>query len=128
MIKVRHTRHAIFVWDNEKRRGIVYPATIFTDIEIFTSEVRRIALDQMIYVHFVSLVFDPTFGRNYLPMREFINKKEPKCRNLIDGDEKEMYAPLQYDDNWAIELHIFFFEHTTEYVYKDGYVEYNFRK
>ena len=128
MIKVRHTRYAIFVWDDEKKRGIVYPATVSTDIESFTSEVRRIALDQMIYVHFVSLVFDPTFGRNYLPMREFINEKEPKCKNLSDGDETEMYTPLQYDDNWAKELHIFFFEHTTEFVYENGYVEYNFKK
>lgn len=128
LINVRHTRYAIFVWEDEKNRGIVYPATVSTDIELFTYEVKTIALDQMRYIRFVSLVFDPTFGRNYLPMREFLNQKEPICKKFNHGDERELYDFLQYEDNSAKELYNFFFEHSTRIETKYGYVEYEFKK
>ena len=127
LINVKHTRQAVFAWENEKNRGIVYPATVTTDIELFTSEVKKIALEQMNHIRFVSLVFDPTFERNYLPMREFLNQKEPICKKFKNGEEKELYDFLQYDDNSARELYTFFFEHSTRIESMYGYVEYNFK-
>ena len=128
LIKVKHTRNAIFVWEDEKNRGIAYPATVSTSIELFTSEVRKIALEQMNHIRFVSLVFDPSFKRNYLPMREFLNSKEPHCKKCKDGEEKELYDFLQYEDNSAKELYNFFFNHSTRIEYTNGYVEYEFKK
>ena len=127
MINVRHTRYAIFVWEDEKCRGIVYPANVLTNIELFTYEVKKLALEQMRNIRFVSLVFDPAFERNYLPMREFLNSKEPICKNFNKGEEKEMYDFLQYDDTSARELYTFFFEHSTRTESMYGYIEYNFK-
>ena len=127
LINVKHTRHAVFAWENEKNRGIVYPATVTTDIELFTNEVKQIALEQMRHIRFVSLVFESSYGKNYLPMREFLNSKEPHCKNCTDGEEKELYDFLQYDENSARELYTFFFEHSTRTESMYGYVEYNFK-
>lgn len=128
MIKVRYSRHAVMVWEEEKNRGIVYPATVSTDIELFTYEVRMIILEEMRNVRFVSLVFDPSFTRNYIPMRAFLNEKDPKCKKCNDGEEREMYDFLQYDDAAARELYSFFFEHAKKIVYPDGYIGYEFEK
>lgn len=124
---VKHCRNSIFVWDDEKRIGIVYPATVSTSIEEFTYEVRRIALQQMGYIRFVSLVFNPEFTRNYLPMRAFLNEKEAHCEKFDDDQEKEIYDFLQYEDSWAKDLYNFFFSHAKKVVYPDGYTEYEFK-
>ena len=128
MIQVRRTSHTIMAWEEEKNRGIVYPATVSTSIEDFTYEVRKIILEGMRNFRFVSLVFDANYRRNYIPMREFLNQKEPKCANVEDGEEKEMYDFMQYDDNIARELYEFFFSHSKEVEYPDGYIEYEFEK
>ena len=127
LIKVKHTRNAIFVWEDEKNRGIAYPATVSTELGLFAYEVKQIVLEQMKHIRFMSLVFEPSYGRYYLPMREFLNAEEPHCKNCTDGEEIEMYDFLQYEDNSAKELYNFFFEHSTPTEYKNGYVDYEFK-
>lgn len=128
MIQVRRTRYAVMAWEVEKNRGIVYPATVSTDIQDFTCEVREIVQSKMRDMRFKTLVFDASYTTNYIPMREFLNQKEPGCVNVKDGDEKELYDFLQYDDNSARELYKFFFSHTRKVEYSDGYVEFEFVK
>ena len=128
MIQVKHTKYAICAWDKEKNQGIVYPATVSTNIEDFTLEVKRIVLEGLRDIKFVSLVFDPSFRRNYIPMRHFLNSKDPKCEKVPDGEEKEMYDFLQYDENIAKELYQFFFSHAKKVEYPDGYIEFEFEK
>ena len=128
MVEVRHTGNAVLAWEKERERGIAYPATIVTDIEKFTFDVRMVSLESMRGIRFTSLVYDPSYTRNYIPMRAFLNEKHPSCVNISDGNEREYYKFLEYGYEVAKELYVFFFEHATKVEYPDGYVEYNFVK
>lgn len=124
-IKVLRNSHTVMVWNESEGKGIVFPATVSTSILDFTTEVRSIVLQKMRNIRFVSLVFSHEFVRNYKPMKAFLEEKEHiKCN---DGEERELYDFLQYDDCAARELFHFFFAHTETIIYEDGWVEYEFK-
>lgn len=107
---IMRNKYSIMVW--EHNQGLVIPIDNLTNLEQFTCEVRDIVLTEFSKnMRFVSLVYMPSFVRNFTPMKAFLNGRSPK---IFEKDEA------------VKELFEFFFSRATKKTYKDGYVEYDF--
>lgn len=108
MVEVKRYKQCVIVYDEDKGRGITFPANETIHLNQYCEELNKICCSKEFQAGLlvIPLTFDPEIKGSYKPIKEFLEGK--KGNAYLDDDEH------------AKELYEFYFEHSMPQISPGG--------